>query len=52
MDGARGDVFYAAWDMEGAERIESARVVIPARVATPAIAAAEMAAVRPGVRSR
>lgn len=44
LDGARGDVFYAAYAVTGAERIEDARLAIEPRVAGPGVAAADVAA--------
>lgn len=50
LDGARGDVFYAAYAVTGAGRIEDARLAIEPRVAGPTAAAADVAAARGGAR--
>ena len=46
LDGQRGDVFYAMYDVSGAGRIEECRVLLEASVARPEEAAAQIASVR------
>ena len=46
LDAARGEVFYAAWDVAGGDTIEAADPILDARVGSPAQAAAELAARR------
>jgi tRNA threonylcarbamoyl adenosine modification protein YeaZ/ribosomal-protein-alanine acetyltransferase len=50
MDAARGDVFYAAYDVTGASAIEGARPLTEPRVASPEVAAREVAVLRRGDR--
>jgi len=44
LDGARGDVFYALYDVTGADRFEAATALIAPSVAPPSVAAAQMRA--------
>ena len=46
LDGARDEVFYAAYDVTGAASIDTARVVIEPRVAPAAAAAHDLAQAR------
>ncbi|HET9368762.1 MAG TPA: tRNA (adenosine(37)-N6)-threonylcarbamoyltransferase complex dimerization subunit type 1 TsaB, partial [Vicinamibacterales bacterium] len=52
LDGQRGDVFAAAFDVDGARTIDAARPRLPATVGVPAELAGEVAATQGGASAR